>query len=54
VQVLSAMRDVTPTLQPWEKRSALLFVGDLSGETPDLDGLCWFVDEVLPLIELES
>jgi len=53
VQVLSAMRDVTPTLQPWEKRSALLFVGDLSGETPDLDGLCWFVDEVLPLIEAE-
>ncbi len=53
VHVLSAMRDVTPTLQPWEERSALLFVGDLSGETPDLDGLCWFVDEVLPLIEAE-
>ncbi len=54
VHVLSTMRDVAPTLQPWRKRSGLLFVGDVrGGGTPDLDALCWFVDEVLPLIEAE-
>ncbi len=52
VRVLGTMRDVPPTLRPWQKRSGLLFLGDLRrAKSPDLDALYWFVDEVLPLIE---
>ena len=49
---VGTMRDVAPTLRPWQERSGLLFLGDLRrAKSPDLDALDWFVDEVLPLIE---
>jgi GT2 family glycosyltransferase len=54
VRVLGTMRDVTLTPRPWEKRAGMLFVGSLySADSPNFDSLCWFVDDVLPLIEAE-
>ncbi len=42
----------SPTSRSFEERTGLLFVGAIHGmEHPNYDGLAWFIDEVLPLIE---
>jgi O-antigen biosynthesis protein len=42
------------TPRPWKDRSGLLFVGAFAApDSPNYDGLCWFLDEVLPLVEQE-
>ncbi len=52
VAVLGHARAATPTPRPFEERAGMLFVGALAVEgSPNHDGLLWFVDEVLPLIE---
>ena len=54
VHVLGHWRDLALTPRPFKDREGLLFVGALPAqEVPNYDGLCWFVDEVLPLIERE-
>ena len=42
----------SPTSRPFEDRTGMLFVGAIHGmDHPNYDGLAWFIDEVLPLIE---
>ena len=54
VHVLGHMRDLALTPRAWKDRSGLLFVGAFAAaDVPNYDGLCWFVDEVLPLVEQE-
>jgi GT2 family glycosyltransferase len=52
--VVGDIRDLTPTPRSFAERSGLLFVGAMHDmDSPNYDSLCWFVDEVLPLIERE-
>lgn len=52
VHVLGHVRPIVPTSRGWAERSGILFVGSmLVPESPNYDSLCWFVDEVLPIIE---
>jgi GT2 family glycosyltransferase/glycosyltransferase involved in cell wall biosynthesis len=52
--VLGHMRRLQPTPRPFERRSGMLFVGAIHRmASPNYDSLCWFVDEVLPLVERE-
>lgn len=52
VKVIGHIRDLTPTLRTFDERSGLLFIGAIHEvSSPNYDSLCWFVDEVLPLIE---
>jgi GT2 family glycosyltransferase len=52
VKVVGHVRDLNPTPRPFSERSGLLFIGAIhETNSPNYDGLCWFVDEVLPLIE---
>ncbi|HEY5300649.1 MAG TPA: glycosyltransferase, partial [Acetobacteraceae bacterium] len=52
VAVLGHASAPTPTPRPFEERAGLLFVGALAVEgSPNHDGLLWFADAVLPLIE---
>src|SRR6185437_5512934 len=54
VHVLGHIRSATPTPAGWAERTGMLFVGAIHSEdSPNFDGLCWFVDEVLPLVERE-
>ncbi len=54
VTVLGHMRVPALTPRPWAQRSGLLFVGSIHAmESPNYEGLVWFIDEVLPLIEAE-
>lgn len=54
VHVLGHVRELSLTPRPWKDRRGLLFVGAFAApDSPNYDGLCWFVDEVLPLIEKE-
>jgi O-antigen biosynthesis protein len=40
------------TPRPFEKRTGMLFIGAIhAADHPNHDGLTWFIDEVLPLIE---
>ncbi len=51
VVVLGTMREATPTEAAFEERSGLLFVGSMhQTDSPNHDALCWFLDEVLPLL----
>jgi hypothetical protein len=53
VHVLGHVRDLALTPRPWTDRAGMLFVGAFAApDSPNYDGLCWFVDEVLPLVEL--
>ena len=46
------LREVALTPRPWRDRAGLLFVGAFAApDSPNYDSLCWFVDEVLPLVE---
>ena len=52
VSVIGHMRAVRPTPRAFERRTGLLFVGAIHTlDSPNYDSLCWFVDEVLPLVE---
>jgi glycosyltransferase involved in cell wall biosynthesis len=52
VNVLGHAIAATPTPRGFEERTGILFVGAIHGmDHPNYDGLAWFVDEVLPLIE---
>jgi len=54
VAVIGHMRAVTPTPHSFEARAGLLFVGAIREmNSPNYDGLCWFADEVLPLVEAQ-
>jgi GT2 family glycosyltransferase len=54
VSVIGHMRDPDPTTRPFAERSGMLFVGAMHDMgSPNYDSLCWFVDEVLPLVEQE-
>ncbi|MBN9561919.1 MAG: glycosyltransferase [Alphaproteobacteria bacterium] len=54
VHVLGHIRTAAPTPAGWSERAGMLFVGAIhSQDSPNFDGLCWFVDEVLPLVERE-
>jgi O-antigen biosynthesis protein len=52
VAVLGHALAARPTPRPFAERAGLLFVGAIHDiEHPNHDGLVWFVEEVLPLIE---
>ena len=52
VSVVGHMRELQPTPRAFTARAGMLFVGALHEmDSPNYDGLCWFVDQVLPLIE---
>jgi GT2 family glycosyltransferase len=52
VKVVGHVRELTPTPRTFAERSGLLFIGAIHEvDSPNYDGLVWFVDEVLPLIE---
>jgi len=54
VAVIGHVRELRPTSRPFDRRAGVLFVGAMhQPDSPNYDGLCWFVDEVLPLIERE-
>jgi O-antigen biosynthesis protein len=54
VTVIGHMRALHPTPRPFDKRAGMLFIGAMhQPDSPNYDSLCWFVDEVLPLIERE-
>jgi len=51
VSVIGHTRPIRPTPRPFAERSGMLFVGAIHHmDSPNYDSLCWFVDEVLPLI----
>jgi glycosyltransferase involved in cell wall biosynthesis/GT2 family glycosyltransferase len=52
ISVLGHAIPAAPTPRPFEERTGMLFVGAIHGmDHPNYDGLAWFIDEVLPLIE---
>ena len=54
VSVIGHTIEPRATARPFRERSGMLFVGAIHKEdSPNLDSLIWFVDEVLPLIEAE-
>jgi GT2 family glycosyltransferase len=54
VSVIGHLRDLSLTPRPYAERAGMLFVGAIHAmDSPNYDSLCWFIDEVLPLIEAE-
>jgi glycosyltransferase involved in cell wall biosynthesis len=52
VVTIGHMRELKPTPRPFAARTGMLFVGAIHElDSPNYDGLCWLVDDVLPLIE---
>ena len=52
VGVIGHLRAVKPTPRSFTERAGLLFVGAIhERNSPNYDGLCWFIERVLPLIE---
>lgn len=51
VSVVGHMHPVHPTERPFLRREGMLFVGNGLRSSNDDDGLLWFVDTVLPLVE---
>jgi len=52
VHVLGHLRALQLTPQNWQERAGMLLIGAFPAmDSPNYDSLCWFVDEVLPLIE---
>lgn len=50
--VVGHMVEPLPTSRTFAQRAGMLFVGAIHGpDSPNLDSLVWFADEVLPLIE---
>jgi O-antigen biosynthesis protein len=54
VTVIGHMRAVRPTPRTFAQRTGILFVGAIHRmDSPNYDSLCWFIEEVMPLIEQE-
>jgi len=54
VSLLGHIRELALTPKDFAERHGLLFVGATHDVgSPNYDGLCWFVDEVLPAVEQE-
>jgi glycosyltransferase involved in cell wall biosynthesis len=54
VAILGHARRLEPGSTPFEERSGLLFLGAIHDqESPNLDGLEWFVEQVLPLLDAQ-
>ena len=54
VKILGHLRTLALTPRSWKDRAGILFVGAVHAmNSPNYDSLCWFADEVLPLIEAE-
>jgi O-antigen biosynthesis protein len=54
VAVIGHVREPRPTVRSFPQRAGMLFVGAIHRmDSPNYDSLCWFIDEVLPLIERE-
>ena len=54
VSVIGHMCNVRPTPRAWGERAGILFVGAIhSMNSPNYDSLCWFVEQILPLVENE-
>jgi GT2 family glycosyltransferase len=54
VRVLGHLRPLALTPRCWHERAGLLFIGALpSVDSPNFDALCWFVEDVLSIIEQE-
>ncbi len=54
VHVLGHAIDARPTPAPFSRRRDILALGSLYGaETPNFDGLCWFLAEVWPRVRQE-
>jgi glycosyltransferase involved in cell wall biosynthesis len=54
VSLIGHMIRQQPTARPFAERAGILFVGAIhQHDSPNLDSLIWFVDQVLPLIETE-
>ena len=52
VRTIGHMRSLHSTPRPFGQRSGLLFAGAIHVmDSPNYDSLCWFVDDVLPLVE---
>jgi glycosyltransferase involved in cell wall biosynthesis len=52
VAMIGHMRMLTPTPRPFAEREGMLFVGAIHQQSsPNLDGLEWFIEKVLPVIE---
>lgn len=52
VTVLGHGIAASPTSRAFEERTGMLFIGAIHGmDHPGYEGLAWFIDEVLPLIE---
>jgi O-antigen biosynthesis protein len=52
VHVLSNIHELTPTSTPFAEREGLLFIGGFR-HAPNVDAVCWFVRDVLPLVHRE-
>lgn len=51
VRVLGHAMQIKATPRPFSERSGLLFIGSLdSDDSPNVDSLLWFADDILPLI----
>lgn len=54
VTMIGHVRTLSLTPRPYAERNGMLFVGAMhTQDSPNYDSLCWFIDEVLPLIEAE-
>jgi GT2 family glycosyltransferase len=52
VTVLGHLRQPRPTSRGFAERAGMLFVGAIhEAESPNYDGLLWFIREVLPMVE---
>jgi len=52
VSVIGHMGTPQPTRRPFERRAGMLFVGAIHAmDSPNYESLCWFVEQVLPLVE---
>src|SRR6185437_7828784 len=52
VTVLGHLREPQPTPRAFTERAGLLFIGAMHHpDSPNYDGLVWFIEMVLPLIE---
>jgi len=53
VRIVSNILDARPTTRPFLERSGLLFIGWFH-HTPNVDGVLWFIREVLPELALRG
>jgi glycosyltransferase involved in cell wall biosynthesis len=54
VHVIGHKRTPKPYPTSWDLRKDILFVGALTGSrqhSPNIDGLCWFIEEIMPILD---